>query len=93
MVHKRSGSVDTAKRNSNWFDMLLKSNLDQDEECILGLSIVIVAKKIKEVIMRDKLTIANLEGVGLEMLKRQYNNDVELEYHVEQLKATVLEEA
>nr|GEZ21938.1 hypothetical protein [Tanacetum cinerariifolium] len=49
-----------------------------------------VAKKIKELIERDKLTIADLEGVGLEMLKRQYKNDVELEYHIEQLKATVL---
>ncbi|GKE02337.1 hypothetical protein Tco_1390320, partial [Tanacetum coccineum] len=38
------------------------------------------------------LAVADLEGVELEMLKRQYKNDVELEYHVEQLKVAVLEE-
>nr|GEU90699.1 retrotransposon protein, putative, Ty1-copia subclass [Tanacetum cinerariifolium] len=72
---KKSGSVDDAKeRKSNWFDILLKSNIDQDEDYILGLLTVTVAKK-------DELTIADLEGVGLEMLKRQYKNYVELEYH------------
>ncbi|GKC46548.1 hypothetical protein Tco_1064270 [Tanacetum coccineum] len=79
----KSGSVDAAKRKSNWLDMLLKSNIDQDEDCILGLSTVTVAKKIEELIKKDKLTIADLEGVGLEMLKRQYKNYVELEYHVD----------
>ncbi|GJY15013.1 ribonuclease H-like domain-containing protein [Tanacetum coccineum] len=73
--------------------MLLKSNIDQDEYCILGLSIVTLAKKIKELIKKYKLTIADLEGAGLEMLKRQYENYVELEYHVDQLKSAVLEEA
>ncbi|GKD38349.1 hypothetical protein Tco_1258556 [Tanacetum coccineum] len=34
----------------------------------------------------------DLEGAGLERLKQQYKNDVELEYHVDQLKATVLTE-
>ncbi|GJV48520.1 hypothetical protein Tco_1438732 [Tanacetum coccineum] len=73
--------------------MLLKSNIDQNKDCILGLLTVAVTKKIKELIKKDEVTIADLEGVGLEMLKRQYKNDVELEYHVEQLKAEVLEEA
>ncbi|GKD16643.1 hypothetical protein Tco_1205801 [Tanacetum coccineum] len=41
----------------------------------------------------DELTIADLEGAGLERLKVQYNNDVELEYHVNQLKAVALSEA
>ncbi|GKB26520.1 hypothetical protein Tco_0865921 [Tanacetum coccineum] len=35
----------------------------------------------------------DLEGAGLERLKQQYQNDVELEYHVDQLKAAVLTEA
>nr|GEX37274.1 hypothetical protein [Tanacetum cinerariifolium] len=48
-----------------------------------------MAKKIKELIKKDELTVADLEGVGLEILTRQYKNDVELEYHVEQLKAAV----
>ncbi|GJT00695.1 hypothetical protein Tco_0821864 [Tanacetum coccineum] len=34
----------------------------------------------------------HLEGSGLEKLKQQYKNDVELEYHVDQLKAIVLTE-
>ncbi|GJR60511.1 hypothetical protein Tco_1502673 [Tanacetum coccineum] len=35
----------------------------------------------------------HLEGGGLEKLKLHYKNDVELEYHVDQLKAAVLFEA
>nr|GEW20955.1 hypothetical protein [Tanacetum cinerariifolium] len=89
---KKSGSAKAAKKKPNWFNMLLKSNIDQAEDHILGLSTVAVAKKIKEIIKKDELTIAYLEGVGLKMLKRQYKNDVELEYHVKQLKAAVLEE-
>ncbi|GKA00148.1 hypothetical protein Tco_0672698 [Tanacetum coccineum] len=40
-------------------------------------------------------TIADLkgEGAGLERIEQQYQNDVELEYHINQLKATVLSEA
>nr|GEV40971.1 Gag-Pol polyprotein [Tanacetum cinerariifolium] len=43
--------------------------------------------------VKNKLTIVDLEGDGSENLKIQYKNDVELEYHVDQLKATVLNEA
>ncbi|GJT94536.1 hypothetical protein Tco_1090054 [Tanacetum coccineum] len=56
-------------------------------------SIVAIAKKLKAIIQKDELTIADLEGAGLERLKQQYQNDVKLEYHVDQLKATVLSEA
>ncbi|GJT24211.1 hypothetical protein Tco_0894148 [Tanacetum coccineum] len=52
-----------------------------------------IAKKLKEIIQKDKLTITDLEGAGLEKLKQQYKNDVELEYHVDQLKAAVVSEA
>ncbi|GJX40888.1 retrovirus-related pol polyprotein from transposon TNT 1-94 [Tanacetum coccineum] len=45
-----------------------------------------VAKKLKELIQKDELTITDLEGGRLEKLKKQYKNDVELEYHVDQLK-------
>nr|GEX75558.1 hypothetical protein [Tanacetum cinerariifolium] len=41
----------------------------------------------------DKLTISDLEGAGLEKLKLHYKNDVELEYHVDQLKAAMVSEA
>ncbi|GKA64393.1 copia protein [Tanacetum coccineum] len=64
-----------------------------DKNHILGPSTVAIAKKFKELIQNDELSIANLEGAGLEWLKVQYNNDVELEYHVSQLKEAVLSEA
>ncbi|GJU26494.1 hypothetical protein Tco_1165115 [Tanacetum coccineum] len=51
-----------AKRRKTWSDLFLKSDIDKDENHILGPS-----------------TLA-------------YNNDVELEYHVSQLKAAVLSE-
>ncbi|GJW76441.1 hypothetical protein Tco_0138123 [Tanacetum coccineum] len=35
----------------------------------------------------------NIEGAGLKMLKIRYKNDVELEYHVNQIKAVMSEEA
>ncbi|GJW89386.1 hypothetical protein Tco_0164726 [Tanacetum coccineum] len=41
---------------------------------------------------KDELTIEDLKGARLERLKVQYNNDVELEYHVSQLKVAVLSE-
>ncbi|GJZ38581.1 hypothetical protein Tco_0585144 [Tanacetum coccineum] len=52
-----------------------------------------IAKKLKSIIQKNELIIADPEGAGLERLKLQYNNDVELEYYVSQLKAAVLTEA
>ncbi|GJV56006.1 hypothetical protein Tco_1457011 [Tanacetum coccineum] len=66
------------------------TGIDQNKDHILGPSTVAIAKKLKELILEDKLTIADLKGAGLEKLKKQYKNDVELEYHVDQLKADVL---
>ncbi|GKC28693.1 hypothetical protein Tco_1035987 [Tanacetum coccineum] len=80
---KKSGSA----------NLLLKSGIDQNEDHILGPSTVAITKKLKELILKDELTIADLKGAGLEKLKKQYKNDVELEYHVDQLKAAVLTEA
>ncbi|GKD02373.1 hypothetical protein Tco_1177347 [Tanacetum coccineum] len=87
---KKSG---LAKRSTTWFDLFLKLDIDKDEILILGPSTVAIAKKFKELIQKDELTIADFEGAGLERLKVQYNNDVELEYHVNQLKAAVLSKA
>ncbi|GJU65688.1 hypothetical protein Tco_1247523, partial [Tanacetum coccineum] len=84
-THK-SGSAN-AKRRTTWFDLLLKLDIDQNEDHILGPSTVAMAKNLKELIQKDELAIAYLEGVGLEKLREQYKNDVELEYHVYQLKA------
>ncbi|GJS73042.1 hypothetical protein Tco_0705883 [Tanacetum coccineum] len=71
-----------AKRRTTWFDLFLKSDIAKDENHILGPSTVTIAKKFKELIQKDELTIADFEGVGLERLKVKYNNDVELENHV-----------
>ncbi|GKC39240.1 hypothetical protein Tco_1051624 [Tanacetum coccineum] len=87
---KKSG---LAKRRTTWFDLFLKSNIDKNENHILRPSTVTIAKKFNELIQKDELIIADLKGARLERLKVRYNNDVELEYHVSQLKATVLSEA
>ncbi|GJS96397.1 hypothetical protein Tco_0803365 [Tanacetum coccineum] len=85
-----SRSSRLAKRRTTWFDLFLKSNIDKDENHILGPSTVFIAKKFKELIQKDELSIADIEGAGLERLKVQYNNDLELEYHVSQLKVVLL---
>ncbi|GJS15225.1 hypothetical protein Tco_0409697 [Tanacetum coccineum] len=87
---KKSG---LAKRRMTWFDLFLKSDIDKDENHILGSSTVAITKKFKELIQKDEFLIADLEGAELERLKVQYNNYVELEYHVSQLKEVVLSEA
>ncbi|GKE10971.1 hypothetical protein Tco_1414522, partial [Tanacetum coccineum] len=91
--YTKLGSAVAAKRKITWFNLLLKSNIDQNDFHILRPSTFSIAKKIKAIIQKDELTIADLEGAGLERLKQQYQNDVELEYHVDQLKAAVLTEA
>ncbi|GKD12541.1 hypothetical protein Tco_1196948 [Tanacetum coccineum] len=58
-----------AKRRTTWFDLLLKSNIDQKENHIIGPSTMAMAKKLKELIQKDELTIVDLEGAGLENLK------------------------
>ncbi|GJZ93376.1 hypothetical protein Tco_0665441 [Tanacetum coccineum] len=67
---KKSG---LAKRNTTWFDLFLKSNIDKDENHILRPSTVAIAKKFKELIQKDVLTIADFKGAGLERLK--WNSD------------------
>ncbi|GKA77893.1 hypothetical protein Tco_0784430 [Tanacetum coccineum] len=49
--------------------------------------------KLKAIIQKDELTIADLEGTGLERLKKQYHNDVKLKYHLDQPKAVMLSKA
>nr|GEV35528.1 hypothetical protein [Tanacetum cinerariifolium] len=90
---RRKDKLKSANAKRRWFDLLLKSDIDQNENHTLGPSTVAIAKKIKAIIQKDELTIAYLEGAGLERLKQQYQNDVELEYHVDQLKAAVLTRA
>ncbi|GJX15791.1 hypothetical protein Tco_0216623 [Tanacetum coccineum] len=71
----------------------ISHDIDENENHILGPSTIAIAKKIKAIIQKDELTIADLEGARQERLKQQYQNDVELEYYVDQLKAAVLSEA
>ncbi|GKD47311.1 hypothetical protein Tco_1271956, partial [Tanacetum coccineum] len=65
---KKSGSAN-AMRRTTWFDLLLKSNIYQNEDHILGPSTVAIAKKLKEIIQKDELIIGDLGGAGLETLK------------------------
>nr|GFA49409.1 hypothetical protein [Tanacetum cinerariifolium] len=58
---KKSGSAN-AKKRTTWFDLLLKSDIDQNKNHILGPSTVTIAKKIKTIIQKDELTIADLKG-------------------------------
>ncbi|GJT91318.1 hypothetical protein Tco_1080163 [Tanacetum coccineum] len=80
---KKSRSVDAAKRRTTWLDLLLKYDIDQNENHILGPSTVAIAKKLKELIQKDELIIADFDGARLEKLKQQYKNDVELEYLID----------
>ncbi|GKB49081.1 hypothetical protein Tco_0899834 [Tanacetum coccineum] len=59
--YTKSGPAGAAKRKTTWFDLLLKSDIDQNENHILGPSTVVIAKKLKEIIQKDELTIVNLE--------------------------------
>nr|GEU79045.1 hypothetical protein [Tanacetum cinerariifolium] len=61
--YTKSGSTGAAKRKTTWFDFLLKSDIDQNENHILGPSTVAIANKLKEIIQKDELTIADLEAV------------------------------
>ncbi|GJR91191.1 hypothetical protein Tco_0215202 [Tanacetum coccineum] len=67
---KKSG---LAKRGTAWFDLFLKSDIDKNENHILGPSTVAIAKKFKELIQKDELRIADIEGARLERLK--WNSD------------------
>nr|GEW11106.1 hypothetical protein [Tanacetum cinerariifolium] len=89
---KKSRSAN-AMRRTTWFDLLLKSSIDLNEDHILGSSTMAIAKKLKEIIQKDELTITYLEGAGPEKLKLHYKNSVKLEYNVDQLKVAVVSEA
>ncbi|GKD60033.1 hypothetical protein Tco_1297542 [Tanacetum coccineum] len=67
---KKLGLTDAAKRRTTWFDLLIKSDIDQNEDHILGPSTVAVAKKLKELIQKDDPTIADLEVLR----EAQWNN-------------------
>nr|GFB52535.1 hypothetical protein [Tanacetum cinerariifolium] len=62
-----------AKRRMTWFDLFIKSDIDKHENLILGPSTIAIAKKFKELIQKDELTIADLKRAGLERLK--WNSD------------------
>ncbi|GJT99007.1 hypothetical protein Tco_1094525 [Tanacetum coccineum] len=57
---------------SNKESSIREDYIDKDENHILRPSTIAIAKKFKEPIQKDELTIADLEGTGLKRLK---NND------------------
>ncbi|GKB09581.1 hypothetical protein Tco_0837893 [Tanacetum coccineum] len=81
------------KTLANYVKLHLNTFVLENENHILRPSTVVIAKKLKAIIQKEELTIADFEGAELERLKQQYHNNVELEYHVDQLKAAVLSEA
>ncbi|GJV79324.1 hypothetical protein Tco_1515194 [Tanacetum coccineum] len=84
--------------------MLVNLLLDHQEKISLPWfqlkkTLLLINPKTKKMLMcrivpmQDGLQRSqDLEGAGLEKLQQQYKNDVELEYHVDQLKAAVLTE-
>ncbi|GJZ14483.1 hypothetical protein Tco_0550160 [Tanacetum coccineum] len=70
-----------------------KAPIDSTRDDIPADQPLMVTKKVKELIKKDKLTIADLEGASLEMLKSRYKNYMELEYHIEQMKSAMSDEA
>ncbi|GKA48410.1 hypothetical protein Tco_0741368 [Tanacetum coccineum] len=65
-----------AKRRTTWFDLFLKSDIDKDENHILGPSTFAIAKKFKELIQKDELTIAYLKKRRIRTTKEaQWNSD------------------
>ncbi|GKC06567.1 hypothetical protein Tco_0998177 [Tanacetum coccineum] len=48
--YTKSGSAGATKRRTTWFDLLLNSNIDQNENHILGPSTIAIAKRLKALI-------------------------------------------
>nr|GEZ38049.1 reverse transcriptase domain-containing protein [Tanacetum cinerariifolium] len=67
---KKSGLAN-AKKRTTWFDLLLKSDIDQNKNHILGPSTVTIAKKIKTIIQKDELTITDLKV----LIEAKWNSD------------------
>ncbi|GJW41352.1 hypothetical protein Tco_0067197 [Tanacetum coccineum] len=74
----KSSKNDKALIDSVQDDILTRNGFlrSRDEDCILGLSVVTVAKKIKELIKKDELTIVNLEAVLEEAQWSDGDNDL-----------------
>nr|GEV02136.1 hypothetical protein [Tanacetum cinerariifolium] len=83
------------RRNVKWANPYPSNgpDIDQNENRILRSSTMAIANKLKAIIQKDELTIVDLQGARLERPKQQYQNDMELEYHVSQLNGAVLVEA
>ncbi|GJW19589.1 hypothetical protein Tco_0351260 [Tanacetum coccineum] len=81
LTQSQSKEADAKGEKEYEEDQLQEGNIDKNENHILGPSTFAITKKFKELIQKDELTIADLEGAGLKRLKVQYNNDVEVEYH------------
>ncbi|GJQ96778.1 hypothetical protein Tco_0007917 [Tanacetum coccineum] len=59
--YTKSSSAGAAKRKRTWFDLLLKLDINQNENHILGPSTIAIANNIKAIIQKDELIIAYLE--------------------------------
>ncbi|GKB30878.1 hypothetical protein Tco_0870279 [Tanacetum coccineum] len=59
--YTKSGSAGATKKRTTCIDLLLKLDIDQIENHILGPSIVAIEKKLKALTQKDELTLADLE--------------------------------
>ncbi|GJR61236.1 hypothetical protein Tco_1503398 [Tanacetum coccineum] len=63
-----------------WFDLFLKSDIDKDENHILGPSTFIIAKKFKELIQKDELSIYTT-SITKHYAARYYKEGIEDRIH------------
>ncbi|GJS86077.1 hypothetical protein Tco_0752618 [Tanacetum coccineum] len=75
---------DNTPENS-WFNDFVDATKDLEENEIQEGSTIICAKKLKEILKKEKITKADLRGAGFKLLKSRFSNSIKLEYNMEQI--------
>ncbi|GJW94100.1 hypothetical protein Tco_0173772 [Tanacetum coccineum] len=75
------------KRKTTWFDLLLKSDIDNSENHILGPSTMAIEKKLKAIIQKDELTIADLKEKYTTSITKHYA----ARYHIHGIEDMILD--
>ncbi|GJY47964.1 hypothetical protein Tco_0437920 [Tanacetum coccineum] len=66
-----------------WLNDFVDATKDLEEDKIQEGSMIMFAKKLKEILKKKKLTKADLRGARFELLKSRFSNSIELEYNME----------
>ncbi|GJV85577.1 hypothetical protein Tco_1525475, partial [Tanacetum coccineum] len=69
----------------SWFNDFVDATKDLEENEIQEGSTIMCAKKLKEILKKEKITKADLRGAGFKLLKSRFSNSIELEYNMEQI--------